>query len=74
MTNTVTNKIKHFLQLFALGPQTPLKQKLLQFPPLTAISTQLDKYVHKYKEAQYFSGSFGSICLVIQNRLIRFLA
>ena len=51
MTNTVTNKIKHFLQLFALGPQTPLKQKLLQFPPLTAISTQLDKYVHKYKEA-----------------------
>ena len=29
MNNTVTKKIKHFFQLFALGPQTPLKQKLL---------------------------------------------
>ena len=25
MKNTVTNKIKHFPQLFALGPQIPLK-------------------------------------------------
>ena len=27
MNNTVTNKIKHFPQLFALGPQILLKQK-----------------------------------------------
>ena len=31
MNNTVTNKIENFPQLLALGPKTPLKQKLLQF-------------------------------------------
>ena len=73
MNNTVTNKIKHFPQLFALGPQAPLK-KLLQFPPYATISTQLDIYFHKYKDAKTFQDLLQGICLVKKNYLIGFLA
>ena len=31
MNNTVTNKIKHFTQLFTLDPQIPLKRKWHDF-------------------------------------------
>ena len=48
MNSTITNKIKHFPELFALGPQIPLKQRFNLF--LSVITTKLDIYVYKYKD------------------------
>ena len=42
MNNTVTNKIKHFRQLFPLEPQINLKRKWCYFLVWSAITTKLD--------------------------------
>ena len=67
--NTATNEIKHFPQLFALGLQIRLKQKLHHFLPWSTISTKLDIDAYKCKDANIFN--FKSLvqltCLVIKN-------
>ena len=45
MNNTVTNKIKQFPQIFALGPQIALKQKWHYFHSWSINTTKLDIYV-----------------------------
>ena len=68
MNNTVTKKVKHFPQLFALGPQTPLITPIgAKITPISPISSQLDIYVHKYKDAKTFQNLLQGICLVIKN-------
>ena len=72
MTNTVTNKIKHYPQLFALGPQIPLKLKWHYFFPQRTISTKLDIYVYKWKDANICKGLLQIICLIIIKYLTEF--
>ena len=49
MNNTVTNKIKHFTQLFALDPQIPLKRKWHHFSLRSTGCIKLAIYVYRYK-------------------------
>ena len=67
MDNTVTNKIKHFSQLFALGPlKMTLKQKLHYFLSWSTITPELDIYYHKYKYC-ICKRLLEAVCLVTIN-------
>ena len=64
INNTVTSKIKHFHQLFALCPlQIALKEKLYYFLSWSTITTKLDIHIYKYKKDYIRVCSFQLIAL-----------
>ena len=67
MNNTVTNNIKHFLELFALGPQIDLKRRWHYFLFWSIITTKLDIYVYKYKDDYIFKSLSQAVCLTTIN-------
>ena len=73
INNIVTNKIKHFPQLFALGPQISLKLTWHHLLPQSAISTKLDIHVYKHKDANICKVLLQTICLVLIKYSIGFL-
>ena len=73
MNNTFTNKIKHFPQLFALGPEMSSKRKWRDIPSWLTISIKLDKYVYKYSDIHISKGLMWPTCLVIINIWLDFL-
>ena len=73
MNSTVTNIIKHFPKLFALGPQIALKRKWHYFLSWLTIATKLDIYVYKYKGDYICKGLLQAICLIIINIWLNFL-
>ena len=66
----VTNKKKHFPQLFSSALKYP-QTKMANLPKPT-ISTKLDIYVYKNKDVTICKGLLQTICLVILKRLIEF--
>ena len=73
MNNTVIKKIKHFRQLFALGPQIALKWRWYYILFWSIITIKLDIYVYKYKGDYIYKGLFQTICLVTINIWLNFL-
>ena len=71
MNNTVTNKIRHFLQLFTFGPPILLKRKWFYFLYWSIISTKLEIYVYNYKYEYIYL--LQAICLVTINIWLYFL-
>ena len=67
MNNTVTNKIKHFPEMFTLGPQIALKQKLQDFLLRSIITIKIDIQVYKYKNDYICKGLLQTICFVTVN-------
>ena len=51
MSNTVTNKIKHFPQLFATGPQICLQPTEMAPLSFIILRTTLDTNIYRYKDA-----------------------
>ena len=62
INNTVTNKIKHFPQLFALGKEIA-KRKWHYFFSWSVITAKLDHYVYKYKDGYICKGLIASYLL-----------
>ena len=73
MNSTVTNKIRHFPQLFVLGPQIALKARLYYFLFWSIITTKLDIYVYQYKDDYIRKGLLQAIFLVPINISLSFL-
>ena len=74
MNSTVTNKIRHFPQLFVLGPQLALfKSKIVLLLFWSIITTKLDIYVYQYKDDYICKGLLQAIFLVSINISLSFL-
>ena len=61
MNNAVTSKIKHFPQLFPLGPQIVLKQKCHYLLSWSIKIIKLDMYVYKYRDDYICKGLLQAI-------------
>ena len=72
MNNIITNKTKHFPELFALGLQRPLKQRWHYFLFWSIITAKLDIYVCKCKDDYICNGLLQAICLVTINIWLNF--
>ena len=73
MNNTVTNKIKHFPELFALGPQIALKRNCHYFLSSPIFTTKLEIYVYKNKDDYICKGLLEAIYLFTINICINLL-
>ena len=71
--DTVANKIKPFLQLFALGPEIALIRKWHYFLPWSTITIKLDIYVCTYKNDYIGKDLLQAICLLTINFWLNFV-
>ena len=70
MNNTITNKIKHFPELFVLGKEIWRWHYFLFW---STIIINLDIYVYKYKDDYICEGLLQGISLITINIWLNFL-
>ena len=73
INNTEKNKTKHLPELYALGPQIALKQRLHYFLSWSTITTKLYLCVYNHKDDCICKDLLQDICLVTINIWLNFL-